>query len=413
MSLLLASLTGCAKLAVLCHKKMANEPIKVLHVVSSLDPRSGGPVEALRGLALAQHSVGLHVSVVATWKRGDDLQLAELLRAAGIGVRLVGPCWGSSRLSFPLSHVAREEVRGAFLVHIHALWEEIQHQAARSARVLGRPYIMRTCGMLDPWSLRQGRWKKSLYLWWRLRGHLQNASALHFTTKLEQELTTPLKLTAPAIIEPNGIDGAEYENLPPRGPFRERHGIPKSARVALFLGRLHPKKGLEILLPAFAKAALDHDYYLIVAGPHEVHYRAKLESTVEALGLKARVLFIGQVLGAEKIAAFANADLFVLPSHQESFGIAVIEALAAGLPVLISDQVNLHTEISQAKVGGVLPLDVDVWARELGRWLGDESLGRETGLRGRAFVLSRFLWPQIAQRWSEHYRQLVGQQEKC
>jgi glycosyltransferase involved in cell wall biosynthesis len=174
----------------------------------------------------------------------------------------------------------------------------------------------------------------------------------------------------------------------------------------LFLGRLHPKKGLELLLPAFAR--LPGDALLVIAGPDSDGYRARLEALAAGLGVGHRLLFTGLLLGRDKWAALVDADLFVLPSYQENFGIAVVEALAAGTPVLISDQVNLHREVRGAEVGGVVPLDPEALATDLARWMGDANLRREAGAQGAALVRERYLWGPIARRWAGHYDRLLS-----
>lgn len=375
-------------------------------MVSNLDPRSGGPAEALRGLAAAQVGAGLTVRVLATRKHGTGTGFADELRARGVAVQLVGPCYGPLCWRPGLGHAVRDAVRTASVVHIHALWEDVQHQAARAARRLGRPYIIRPCGMLDPWSLSQGRLKKRLYLRWRLRGDLNRASALHFTTPIERDLTVPLRLSAPALVEPNGVRLDEFVALPPRGGFRTRHGISSAARVCLFLGRLHPKKGLDLLLRAFA--GTEPGCHLIVAGPDPDGYGKALQLEVARLGITNRVHFVGMLQGAEKLGALTDADLFVLPSRQENFGNAVVEALAAGIPVVISDQVNLWPEIKGTGVGGVTALDIPALTAELRSWLSDGPDRPAVAERARALVRERFDWDAIARRWTAHYARLAG-----
>lgn len=294
----------------------------------------------------------------------------------------------------------------ASVIHIHGLWEEVQCRAARVAQAHRKPYLIRPCGMLDPWSLAQGRWKKSLYLRLRLRSVLDGAAAIHFTTHTEGELTRPLRLRAPALVEPNGLSLEEYASLPPPGTFRLRHGIHPGRLLLLFLSRLHPKKGLDLLLPAFAR--LVGDSLLVIAGPDQNDYRATLAAEVARLGLDGRVLFTGMLQGVEKLAALADADLFVLPSYQENFGVAVIEALAAGTPVVLSDQVNIHAEVYAAGVGGVVPTRVEPLAAELQRWLDSGELRRAASSRAVPFVRERFGWDRIAQRWAGHYGRLAA-----
>src|ERR1043165_2615075 len=179
--------------------------MRVLHVISSIDSRSGGPSTALRGLAEAQARAGLTVSVLATFTPGQQTDLADQLQSLGVHVQLIGPCHGPLVRHPDLKRAVQQAVAQSQVVHIHALWEEIQHQAARAARAARKqkiPYIIRPCGMLDPWSLAQSRLKKRLYLALRLRRDLNRAALLHFTSQTERDLVAPLRLIAPTIIQP-------------------------------------------------------------------------------------------------------------------------------------------------------------------------------------------------------------------
>jgi glycosyltransferase involved in cell wall biosynthesis len=381
--------------------------MRILHVVPTIDPAQGGPISVLAGLAPAQVAAGLDVSVVATTRAGENLVLSDRLKDAGVKVNLVGPATGALRRHPQLKTVVCSAVDAADVVHVHAVWEEIQHQAARAARSAGVPYLVTPHGMLDPWSLSQSRWKKKLYLAWRGRSNLAAARALHFTTKTEADLVAPLRLGPPAIVETLGVDLKEFEELPERGSFRKDYPAIGNHPVVIFLGRLHPKKGLDLLIPAFADAELN-DTVLVVAGPDADGYRAKLEAEVAARGLASRVLFVGMLHGRDRVAALADADLFVLPSYQENFGIAVVEALAAGTPVLISDQVNIWQEIAEASVGGVTRADVRLLTEGLRRWMNDEPLRRGAAGRARPFVWGRYDWREIAGRWKGHYASVAS-----
>jgi glycosyltransferase involved in cell wall biosynthesis len=381
--------------------------MRALHVVSSIDPRAGGPVAALVGLTEALVAAGVGVSVVATRGQGDDVALAERLAKARIDVRLVGPVRGPLGTHPDLRAAVRDAVGRSDVVHVHALWEDVQHQAARAARAARVPYVVRPCGMLDPWSLRQSRWKKRLYLLWRLRRDLDRAAAVHFTTDVERDLTAPLRLRAPAIVEPNGIDLREFDPLPPPGWLSGRHPQIRGRRITLFLSRVHPKKGLDVLLPAFAQACTPDDV-LVIAGPADGAYRQQLEAAADALGLGDAVVFAGMLHGSERVAALADAALFVLPSYQENFGIAVAEALAAGCPAVVSDQVNIHAEVTAAGAGATVPVAAGPLAAALREWLADPARRAAAASRGRALVRERYDWRSIAARWAEHYRRLAG-----
>jgi glycosyltransferase involved in cell wall biosynthesis len=147
---------------------------------------------------------------------------------------------------------------------------------------------------------------------------------------------------------------------------------------------------------------------LVIVGPDADGYGDEIRALAKQHGVVDRLLFTGMLRGRNRIEAFVDADLFALPSYQENFGISVVEALASGCPVLISDQVNIHREIAAGGVGGVVPTEVEPLARELGRWIGDESLRRAAGARGPAFVRERYDWNRIAEHWAAHYASLAG-----
>jgi glycosyltransferase involved in cell wall biosynthesis len=175
----------------------------------------------------------------------------------------------------------------------------------------------------------------------------------------------------------------------------------------VFFSRLHHKKGLDLLLPAFARCGVE-SAVLALVGPVDDDYRTQLEAMIRAHNLRDRVVFTGMLRGPERVAALADADLFCLPSYQENFGIAVVEALAAGTPVLISDQVNIHPDIAAAGVGGVVPTRVEPLAVELRRWLTDQTLRDDAAAKCRPFVWQRYDWNAIARRWSDHYHRIAG-----
>ena len=347
------------------------------------------------------------MSILATCRKGENTALAESLRKAGVQVNLIGPAVSPLAWHPHLRDAVFTAVAQADIVHIHALWEEIQHQGAQCCRRLPRPCVLTPHGMLDPWSLRQKAFKKRLYLTWRLRRDLNGAAVLHFTAETERRLVAPLQLHVPTLVETLGLDLAEFQTLPEPGSFRRRYPQVGTRRIVLFLGRLHPKKGLELLIPAFAQAATA-DAVLVIAGPDADGYQAHLEKLVRAHGLTGRVVFTGMLYGADRIVALADAYLFVLPSYQENFGLAVVEALAAGTPVLISDQVNIHDQITAAGLGAVVHTRADELAAELARWLGDHELRRAAAAKARPFAWEHNDWNHIALRWGREYARLIA-----
>ncbi len=378
--------------------------MRVIHVTSRLDPRLGGVVTAVTGLALAQRAIGMDVSVLSTFKAGDDPQMVKHLHDRGVRTVMIGPAITPLVWHRDIAGVLRQQ--SADILHIHAIWEEVHHRAARVCQSQRRPYLIAPHGMLDPWCLRQSGTKKRLYLAWRLRRNLNRAAALHFTAETERKLTEPLRLTSRAIVEPNGLDMAEFAALPPRGLLRQRFPQLGDRRLVLFLSRIHPKKGLDLLIPAFARCGVK-DAVLVLAGPAEAGYQVELQAMIHAEGLQDRVVFTGMLHGRQRLEALVDAEVFVLPSYQENFGIVVAEALACAVPVIISDQVNICDEVRAAGVGVVTPTQVAPLAETIGQWMNDEPRRRAAAALARPFVENRYDWLQIARRWAEHYRRLA------
>lgn len=378
----------------------------VLHVTPSLDPRAGGTTTALAALACAQRDAGLKVTIASTFAADFRSDAVDRFRALDIPVHLVGPSKKLLAYHPKIAAMLTPLIESADIVHVHALWEEIQHQAAKIARRIGKPYLFTPHGMLDPWSLAQSRTKKKLYLALRLRPDLARASALHFADEVERDLAGGLNLSTPTLVEKHVVDLSEFQNPPPRNQFRNRYSQLGGRPIVLFLSRLHAKKGLDLLIPAFAKLKC-RDAALVLAGPVEERYQAHLIALARELGVLDRTIFTGMLYGMDRVAAMVDADVFVLPSHQENFGIVIIEALAAGLPVVISDQVNIHRQITEAKVGQVAPVAVDDIADALDRYLADEELRTQTAARGRSFVRQTYDRLEIARHWLAHYERLV------
>ena len=379
---------------------------RVLHVISSLDSRAGGPPVAMAGLCKAQRAAGIDVAVISSYRGDQGRDLADDLAAASIEVTRVGPARGPLQSHPDLPRAMDGAVGKADVVHVHALWEAVQHQAAVSARRAGKPYLVTSHGMLTPWSLRQKALKKRLYMALRLRGDLNGAAALHFTSAAERDLVVPLGLKPPALVEPLGVDLDEFRTLPPPGSFRAKFPPLHGKRIVMFLGRLHPRKGAEYLIPALARAKLA-DTTLVLVGPDSGGFRATLEELADRHGVREQVLFAGMLRGRDRIEALTDADLFALPSEHENFGIAVVEALACGVPVLISEGVALKNEIVAAGVGSSTSLSPDAIAAELARWMNDETLRRTAAEKARPFVWAKFDWAPVARNWVGHSRRLL------
>jgi len=380
--------------------------MRVLHVISLLAAAHGGPTAALMGLTRAQHRAGLNPRILSTYRPQDSSADADQLRSEGIPVEWVGPCRGPLLWSPSIVPALRSAIAQADIVHIHALWESVQHNAAVESRRAGKPYIFRPCGMLDPWSLKQGGLKKRFYLRLRLMKDFHRAAAMHYTTEVERDNAIALAIKSPSIVMPNGVDLSDFADPPLRSAFRDKHPRIGDKPMVLIFGRVDAKKGFDLLIPAFAKIQ-PQDAQLVIAGPDLENYTPTIQAMIDKAGLRERVHFTGMLRGRERVEALAAAELFVLPSYQENFGVSVIEALAAGCPVILSDQVALHRQTTAAGVGATVPLDVNTLASTLTHWLTHPDVRHAAAAKAKPWVQSHFDWDTIAVSWSERYHRLL------
>jgi glycosyltransferase involved in cell wall biosynthesis len=259
--------------------------------------------------------------------------------------------------------------------------------------------------MLDIWSLNQSALKKKLYLELVLKRDLERASALIFTAPQERDQVMQLRISTDSIVEPLAIDFEALDIAQAADMLRRLIPALGESRFLLFLGRVHPKKGLEILLAAMT--AVRNDTELVVAGPCEHDYLNALKKQIDELGISDRVHFIGMVKGDTKRALLAAASLFVLSSYQENFGVAVAEALVSGTPAIVSKQVNLANLIVERSLGGVVPMESAALAAEINRWLDDDELREQAGERAARVIRETLDSHLIALRWKDHYAQVV------
>lgn len=358
--------------------------MNILHVIRDLSPSTGGPVTALKELARAQAAAG-HDVVVAATDFGIDLPPS----IEGVDVHVFSCTSGAWRWSRAMADKLPSLVKHADIVHIHTLWEFPTWAAARICRNLKRHYIIRPCGMLDAWSMSQRGLKKRLYLRLVLGSAFSNASALHFTTDGELAKSVAVDGVRGRFVSPIGVPLPAADI--PRGHFKAGLGIPDSSPVVLFLGRIHYKKQPDLLIKAFSRVVpASPGAHLVFAGPVEPAYRAELQALVESLGLLDRVEWAGPLDRNRVYEAYAAADLFVLPSLQENFGISVAEAMASGCPVIVSGNVDLAADISSFGAGIVCGIDVDSVAAGMSRLLSDPAERREAGDNGRRLIREKF-----------------------
>ena len=279
--------------------------------------------------------------------------------------------------------------------------------AASLAQSSGIPYFIAPHGMLDPAVYAIRKWKKSLALATTHRSFLRHASCLHMLNKDEAELARPLTGRVETCVIPNGIFESEFENLPEPGRLRARFPELGDDPVVLFLSRLQHKKGLDYLVDAFAIVAREHpSARLVIAGPDGGEERPTRQR-IEKFGIGDRVHLVGPLYGDEKLAALRDAAVFCLPSRQEGFSIAITEALAMGLPVVVTKACH-YPEVTEANAGIETELDAQDVAVGLLSVLGDPDQARAMGEAGAALVRERFTWPVVARVSIECYQKVRG-----
>jgi glycosyltransferase involved in cell wall biosynthesis len=327
---------------------------RLLHVVASFAPVAGGTTEGLRNLA--ESCTGISGVEVASL---DD-PAAPFVRGHGFPVHALGPARGNYYFAPRLQGWLAQNLDRFDGVAIHGLWQYHSYGTYRVVR--GRkPYVVFPHGMLDPYFKRAFPWKhvkKELY--WLAREYrvLRDARAVCFTSPIERDLAAhtmwPQRWT-PAVVS-FGISMPEGDPAAQRAMFLARYPNLRGRRYLLFLSRIHAKKGCDLLLDAFARVTGQHpDLDLVLAGPDEGGLRPSLEAQAKHLSIADRVHWTGMVEGDLKWGALRAAAAFVLPSHQENFGVAAVEALACGVPVLISDQVNIWPDLVHDEAAIVNP----------------------------------------------------------
>ena len=368
---------------------------RILHIMDTFAPEKGGPPEAVRMLANAYRTEGVDVEVVCL-----DRPDAPYLRDFPCPVHALGQSFfGKYAFSPRLWRWLQSHARQYDAIVMNGIWTFPGLSLYCVTRITGTPYGIFTHGALDPWFNRQYplKYVKKLLYWPVQYTVLRKATAVFFTTQTERDLakTSFWPSTWNSVVIPYGIrdPGGDGNNSRRQiEKFYERFPQLQGRRFLLFLGRIHEKKGCDLLLEAFAGSAdRAPDCDLVIAGPDQVGLQAKLIDRARELGMDSRVHWTGMIGGEIKWGALRACDAFVLPSHQENFGISVVEALAAGRPVLISNQVNIWQQILHDAVGFV---EEDTLAGTVGllrRWFELTSAERQDmAARARSSYLANF-----------------------
>ncbi len=394
--------------------------MRIVHVIGSIAGRLGGPSKAVLEMSGALAARGHEVDVVTTaltnrgsWfpaKQSGDLEpvvIGRRLPRDGFYVTYCRPAWPTRwGTSLQMLRVLRELVPRADVVHVHSLYLFPTLVASRLARFHSVPYLLRPHGTLDPYIRRRHRVLKAIYHAVVENETLRLAAAIHFTTEEERDLAkSALPPGTRSCVIPLGVNVVDYANLPERRLARSSFGLPEGAVVCLFLGRLNHKKGLDILAPAFVRlCAKVPDAWLLLAGPDDDGLGNRFARVCSEAGVGERVIRPGFLDPARVKLALAAADLWVLPSYSENFGVAVVEAMAAGLPVVITNQINIWPLVRSASAGIVTAPDVDTFFAGMVEVVCKPlDARRAMGERGRGLCEREFDWDPISRQLERLY----------
>jgi glycosyltransferase involved in cell wall biosynthesis len=354
--------------------------MKLLCVVPSYSPafQYGGPVASVHALNKALVAQGVDVSVYTTnVGLNGAVPVNKETELDGVSVTYFSfsPCFeflGATGWQFSrgMAECLKTNLESFDVVYIVSIWNYPSAMAARYCRKRGKPYVVSPRGLLYPETLSKKFWKKWPYYRIAARSALQSAAAIHYTSEDEAEKThSYLALKNRALVIPNGLDLDEFRQIPQRQELGQRYPSVEGKKVILFLGRISWKKGLDILVQGLAPLLQKRDdVHLLIVGHDDEGFGRKIKAWLDKAGIvhgespdlretrknEAKVTFTGMLAGRDKLAAFAGSDVFVLPSYSENFGMTVLEAMACGTPVVVTNKVGISREVAKNHAGVVV-----------------------------------------------------------
>jgi glycosyltransferase involved in cell wall biosynthesis len=391
--------------------------MRVLHVTPDLSPALGGTTTAALELSAALARRGADVTLISTnlnevgrWRplyRPKTLPGLNSL-SDGYKTHLFAARWPTRFGYCPDMHAyLRANVALFDVVHLHRLYRFSTVVGAQQASRVGVPYVISPHGVLLPYHRRR-RWLRKKAYDLVQRKILDNAFAVHYTSDYELQAAQTLGLSPRPVLIRVGINPDNFAHLPAKGGFRARHPELSGKRLVVFLGRLAPQKGLDLLVDAFAGVAKTLDSaHLVIAGPDAEGYGGTVRGWLQKKNLLDRATMVGPVYGNEKLELMVDTDVWVLPSYAENFGIAVVEALACRLPVVISDRIGVHKEIVAAHAGIVVRCDRKEFTQAILGILADSSKARFFGESGFRLATTQFTWMSTASRMLDLYSEVA------
>lgn len=374
--------------------------VSITHCISSIDEASGGPARSITGL-VGSLSLSDEIDSITLMTLESTDPICKGFENKKINLKFLTPSF------FDYSGMLDVELHnnGDDLYHGHGIWNLPIHQMAKNARNKNKPYLISIRGMLEPWSLEQSKLKKKLAMLMYQHQDLKLASCLHATGQMEVESIRNLGYQNPIANIPNGINIKEY----PQKEYK-----PKREKTILFLSRIHPKKGIEILIEAWQllDESIKENWKIKIAGNGDQAYINKLKQEIASKKLDNKIDIIGSKFGTEKLETYHNADLFVLPTYSENFGIVVAEALSCGIPV-ITTKGTPWKDLEDYKAGSWIDIGVDSLRTTLEEFLQkDSSELEQMGKNGRRLVEDKYSIESVGKQFLELYKWILNKTEK-
>jgi glycosyltransferase involved in cell wall biosynthesis len=383
--------------------------MRILYVLPSLSLKLGGPTQAALNFVSNLCAQGIDCEIATTNDDGTgllDVSLSERTTYHGV------PVWFFQRdarmkefiPSISLAKWLWKNIPDYDLIHTHYLFSFAPTIASAIARWYKVPYIMRTIGQLTPWAIAQSRIKKQIYSTLIERSNLNRAAAIHCTTQEEAQDAERYGIIAPKLVLPLGVTAASIIHQAPQ-QLRERYHIPSNVPIVLFLSRLHHKKRPDLLIEAIAQ--LFHDgqsVHLILAGTGDNDYTQYLQDLVMSLKMQSHITFTGFVTGEDKQLLLQGADIFALLSYSENFGIAVAEALCAGIPILITPGIQISSEVETARAGLIVPGELEAVKTALNQLLNSSELRHQLGENGQLLAQTVYNWSIVTEQLIQAYQ---------
>ena len=385
--------------------------MRIAHIIDSLDPSQGGLPVASVSLAAAQAALGHDVTVVSNEFSDSNLHLNRLLCDVQGSDRLTVTLilqknYFDKLFSISAKRYFAKNMHRWDILHLHGLWRPILWAAAKGALEQNIKWCLAPHGMLHPWALQQKRWKKRLA--WELgwRRLIRRTAFLHLLNIEEKAYVQRLLLDCPIEIIPNGFSPEQTDCSTNNLVFPTEVANWMDHPYILFMGRLHYVKGLDYLSDAFAIVAQRNpEINLVVAGP-DAGMLQRFRAHVCRLGISERVHVVGLLFGPNKYAAIRNAICLCHPSRQEGFSMTIIEALASGVPVVISKDCHFP-EVEELGAGRVVELSAMSIANALLQIVNNSELRKMAGQKAKQLALSKYTWPKIAERSIDVYQRVT------